>query len=164
MRKPTHLRLKKQRKKFFSITLATVKCGYDKDTYVETLTAILLTTLKRQQEKQEITLNEYCSNIHFHSKTSLLRTWRHIAADYRCRADRCEVAFVAQEIGFAPVWQMSAHPTLFASPVMLPAISSSNLPSFTWMSQVIVKKPRQFPMFDKREFSEQLRVLWSDLW
>lgn len=34
---------------------------------------------------------------------------------------------------------MSAHPTLFASPVMLTAISSSNLPSFTWMSQIIIK-------------------------
>lgn len=37
------------------------------------------------------------------------------------------------------VWQGSAVPTLFASPVKLTATSSSNLPSFTWMSQIIVK-------------------------
>lgn len=47
---------------------------------------------------------------------------------------------VAKETGFAPVWQMSARPTLFASPVTLTAISSSNLPSFTWMSQIIIKE------------------------
>lgn len=49
---------------------------------------------------------------------------------------------VAKETGFAPVWQMSARPTLFASPVTLTAISSSNLPSFTWMSQIIIKKTK----------------------
>ena len=37
-------------------------------------------------------------------------------------------------------WQRSAHHTCFASPVKPTAISSSNLPSFTWMSQIIIKK------------------------
>lgn len=58
------------------------------------------------------------------------------------RYDGCQVAYVAQETGFAPLWQMSAHPTLFASPVTLTAISSSILPSFTWTSQIIINKTR----------------------
>lgn len=45
----------------------------------------------------------------------------------------------AHKTGFAhSVWQSSAiQPTLFANSVMPTVISSTNLPSFTWMSQIV---------------------------
>lgn len=68
--------------------------------------------------------------------------WWGVTADYRCRYGGWEVVCDAQETGLAPVRQMSARPTLVASPVTLTAISSSNLPSFTWTSQIIIKKTK----------------------
>lgn len=76
------------------------------------------------------------------------------------------MVFVAQETGFAPVWQMSARPTLFASPVTLTAISSSNLPSFTWTSQMIVKKMKtndSFKCLNLNSASNRMLFLGSDL-
>lgn len=123
------------------VNLAKVGCCKDTDRYFPLhlkLTANLLTTFIRAARNKRLHWISIVQMYIFIAKPVSFAQWGALLQN--TNVDTMDRRLVAQETGFAPVWQMSTHPTLFASPVTLTAISSSNLPSFTWTSQIIVKK------------------------
>lgn len=79
---------------------------------------------------------------HQHCKTSLLEWTKKVVADREARLKLGQPSFRSDDLCSGDWFcvrrarQRSAYPTLFAIPEKLTAISSSNLPSFTWMSHI----------------------------